>query len=193
MNPSTCNCARPSSRTGATWGAHRARSGSPNARYRPAYFAEDGRQRPGLETFLDRHKIGLFFAETHMIEGGRPVGVAAGEAIGPYGNIMRRYVVPFSEVRPAQPATTYHAVLRGRHRRRRAGPQQPQRPAGVERRVGIPGGLRLPGVPQEGRRLGDAVLARLRGTRLAGRQGRLPPGLGGLEGRRALRATSPTW
>ena len=42
-----------------------------------------------------------------MIEGGRPVGVAAGEAIGPYGNILRRYVVPFSEVRPAQPATTY--------------------------------------------------------------------------------------
>jgi 1,4-alpha-glucan branching enzyme len=79
----------------------------PECAYRPAYFAEDGRQRPGLETFLNRHKIGLFFAETHMIEGGRPVGVAAGEAIGPYGNIMRRYVVPFSEVRPAQPATTY--------------------------------------------------------------------------------------
>jgi 1,4-alpha-glucan branching enzyme len=79
----------------------------PECAYRPAYFAEDGRQRPGLETFLHRHKIGLFFSETHMIEGGRPVGVAAGEAIGPYGNIMRRYVVPFSEVRPAQPATTY--------------------------------------------------------------------------------------
>jgi 1,4-alpha-glucan branching enzyme len=35
------------------------------------------------------------------------VGVAAGEAIGPYGAITRRYVVPFSEVRPERPATTY--------------------------------------------------------------------------------------
>jgi 1,4-alpha-glucan branching enzyme len=50
----------------------------PECAYRPAYFAEDGRQRPGLESFLHEHKIGLFFAETHMIEGGRPVGVAAG-------------------------------------------------------------------------------------------------------------------
>jgi len=79
----------------------------PECAYRPAYFAEDGRQRPGLESFLHEHKLGLFFAETHMIEGGRPVGVAAGEAIGPYGNILRRYVVPFSEIRPAQPATTF--------------------------------------------------------------------------------------
>ena len=83
----------------------------PECAYRPAYFAEDGRQRAGLETFLARHKLGLFFAETHMIEGGRPVGVAAGEAIGPYGNILRRYVVPFTDVRPAQPATTYQPYL----------------------------------------------------------------------------------
>jgi 1,4-alpha-glucan branching enzyme len=79
----------------------------PECAYRPAYIAEDGRQRPGLETFLEKHNLHLFFSETHLIEGGRPVGVAAGEAIGPYGAILRRYVVPFSEVRPAQPATTY--------------------------------------------------------------------------------------
>ncbi len=79
----------------------------PECAYRPAYVAEDGRARPGLEDFLDRHDLRLFFAETHMIEGGRPVGVAAGEAIGPYGAITRRYLVPFSDFHPQQPATTY--------------------------------------------------------------------------------------
>jgi 1,4-alpha-glucan branching enzyme len=79
----------------------------PECAYRPAYLAEDGRERPGIETFLARHNLGLFFSETHLIEGGRPVGVAAGEAIGPYGAITRRYLVPFSEVRPEKPATTF--------------------------------------------------------------------------------------
>ena len=79
----------------------------PECAYRPGYLAEDGRERPGIEAFLSKHDLGLFFAETHLIEGGRPVGVAAGEAIGPYGAIIRRYLVPFSEVRPETPATTY--------------------------------------------------------------------------------------
>jgi 1,4-alpha-glucan branching enzyme len=79
----------------------------PECAYRPAYTTEDGRQRPGIEDFLAAHNLALFFAETHMIEGGRPVGVAAGEAIGPYGAITRRYLVPFSEVHPQQPATTF--------------------------------------------------------------------------------------
>ena len=35
--------------------------------------------------------IGVFFSETHTITGGQPVGMAAGEAIGPYGEIKRRY------------------------------------------------------------------------------------------------------
>jgi 1,4-alpha-glucan branching enzyme len=69
----------------------------PECAYRPAYRTDDGRSRPGLEAFLARHGLQVFFAETHMIEGGRPVGVAAGEAIGPYGAVTRRYLVPFSE------------------------------------------------------------------------------------------------
>jgi 1,4-alpha-glucan branching enzyme len=68
----------------------------PECAYRPAYQSEDGRTRPGLETFLARYGLAVFFAETHMIEGGRPVGVAAGEAIGPYGTVTRRYLVPFT-------------------------------------------------------------------------------------------------
>lgn len=79
----------------------------PECAYRPAYIADDGRTRPGIEDFLKRNNLTLFFTETHMIEGGRPVGMAAGEAIGPYGEITRRYLVPFSEVEPEQPATTY--------------------------------------------------------------------------------------
>ena len=79
----------------------------PECAYRPAYTAEDGRPRPGLEDFLSENGLRLFFAETHMIEGGRPVGVAAGEAIGPYGAITRRYLVPFSEAQPEQPTSTF--------------------------------------------------------------------------------------
>jgi 1,4-alpha-glucan branching enzyme len=79
----------------------------PECAYRPAYIADDGRQRPGIESFLARYDLRLFFAETHMIEGGQPVGVAAGEAIGPYGAIKRRYLIPRSAETPPSPATTY--------------------------------------------------------------------------------------
>ncbi len=79
----------------------------PECAYRPGYITEEGHTRAGIESFLEKHNLKLFFAETHMIEGGRPVGVAAGEAIGPYGAITRRYLVPFSEVSPEFPATTY--------------------------------------------------------------------------------------
>jgi 1,4-alpha-glucan branching enzyme len=79
----------------------------PECAYRPAYIADDGRHRPGLESHLAANKLRLFFAETHMVEGGQPVGVAAGEAIGPYGSVVRRYVVPMREGKPASPATTF--------------------------------------------------------------------------------------
>ncbi|TFH33014.1 MAG: 1,4-alpha-glucan branching protein, partial [Anaerolineales bacterium] len=69
----------------------------PECAYRPGYINEDGRLRPGIEKFLAQHDIGLFFAETHMVEGGHPVGMAAGEALGPYGAVTRRYQVPFSK------------------------------------------------------------------------------------------------
>jgi 1,4-alpha-glucan branching enzyme len=79
----------------------------PECAYRPAYFTDENVERPGLEALLAAHGISYFFAETHMIEGGLPVGVAAGEVIGPYGAVRRRYVVPFSESRPPQPTTTF--------------------------------------------------------------------------------------
>ncbi|MBI4332728.1 MAG: DUF1957 domain-containing protein [Chloroflexi bacterium] len=69
----------------------------PECGYRPAYYTagEKGQYvKPGLEAFLAELGIGCFFAETHTIEGGQPVGKALGAVIGPYGNIVRRYVVP---------------------------------------------------------------------------------------------------
>ncbi len=79
----------------------------PECAYRPAYLADDGRLRPGLERFLSDLNIGLFFSETHTIEGGQPVGVAAGDAIGPYGEIKRRYVIPMQEIIPPREAITF--------------------------------------------------------------------------------------
>lgn len=82
----------------------------PECAYRPAYFDDQGRVRPGLEHFLAEQGLRLFFSETHLITGGAPVGVAAGEAIGPYGEIKRRYLIPMSvKPRPATPMTTFRA------------------------------------------------------------------------------------
>jgi len=95
----------------------------PECAYRPAYWQQaagqsdrrpqtaDRRQemyyKPGLEEFMAELGLKLFFVETHTIEGGQPVGKAAGDAIGPYGAIPKRYVVPIPEyVEPTQ-RTTY--------------------------------------------------------------------------------------
>jgi 1,4-alpha-glucan branching enzyme len=81
----------------------------PECAYRPAYYTEDKQQRAGLETILARYGITHVFSETHTITGGKPVGVAAGEVLGPYGYIKRRYVIPANPelVVPERPATTF--------------------------------------------------------------------------------------
>ncbi len=79
----------------------------PECAYRPAYITDQGVTRPGVERFLNELGIKVFFSETHTITGGQPVGVAAGETIGPYGEIKRRYLVPVSEKMPLRQATTY--------------------------------------------------------------------------------------
>ncbi len=82
----------------------------PECAYRPAYYEDDGTIRPGIERFVAEQGIKVFFSETHLITGGAPVGVAAGEAIGPYGEIKRRYLIPMSEApMPSEPMTTFHA------------------------------------------------------------------------------------
>jgi 1,4-alpha-glucan branching enzyme len=66
----------------------------PECAYRPASVAADGRARPGIEEFLAAEGLTTFFVETHAILGGEPAGKAAGDAVGPYADIARRYAVP---------------------------------------------------------------------------------------------------
>jgi 1,4-alpha-glucan branching enzyme len=79
----------------------------PECAYRPAYYDADGNIRPGIEYFLAEQGMKVFFSETHTITGGSPVGKAAGDAIGPYGEIKRRYLVPTGEAAPERTATTF--------------------------------------------------------------------------------------
>ena len=80
----------------------------PECAYRPAY-REDGRVRPGIEDFLANVGLRLFFVETHTVEGGRPVGKAMEDVLGPYGDIPRRYVVPPPEAAEETERTTFQA------------------------------------------------------------------------------------
>ena len=78
----------------------------PECAYRPAYIAESGARRPGIEEFLADAGLGLFFAETHAIEGGVPVGKATDGVVGPYGNVPKRHVIPMpAYVAPANRTT----------------------------------------------------------------------------------------
>jgi 1,4-alpha-glucan branching enzyme len=82
----------------------------PECGYRPAYYAgSSGKSyvKPGLEYFLAQLGLTCFFAETHTVEGGEPVGKAREEVIGPYASISRRYVVPLSQYPEPTQRTTY--------------------------------------------------------------------------------------
>lgn len=82
----------------------------PECGYRPAFYTGQGQAaylKPGLESFLAELGIRLFFCETHTLEGGRPVGKALGQVIGPYGSIPKRYVVPLPGYREPTLKTTY--------------------------------------------------------------------------------------
>jgi 1,4-alpha-glucan branching enzyme len=82
----------------------------PECAYRPAYYDEASDppvRRPGLENFLAEEGLKVFFSETHTVEGGVPVGKAAGEAIGPYSAVPRRYAVKTTPEEQREPGTTY--------------------------------------------------------------------------------------
>lgn len=78
----------------------------PECAYRPAYYEHD-QLRPGIECFLSEASFKFTFTETHAITGGKPVGIAAGDVLGPYGEVVRRYAVPMEVYKPIQPATTF--------------------------------------------------------------------------------------
>ena len=83
----------------------------PECAYRPA---KDG--RPGLETFLAEAGVTTFFVETHTILGGNPVGKAQGDAVGPYGEVARRYTVPCADAAPPSQRTTFEPYWVGEPR-----------------------------------------------------------------------------
>ncbi len=90
----------------------------PECAYRPAFYAEaDGKRyyKPGLEEVLAELDIGCFFSETHTIEGGLPVGKAAGDAVG-YGDVPKRIAVPLPDYVEPTEKTTYqpYYVAEGR-------------------------------------------------------------------------------
>jgi len=88
----------------------------PECAYRPAYWDDtDGEpvRRPGIESFLATEGIRVFFTETHSVEGGNPVGKAAGEAIGIYGAVARRYTLELTPAEQDEPGTTYNAYWVG--------------------------------------------------------------------------------
>ena len=82
----------------------------PECAYRPAIIDDHGEfpiRRPGIESFLAALGLEVFFTETHTVEGGQPVGKAAGEAIGPYGAVPRRYAVRVTPEAQGEPGTTF--------------------------------------------------------------------------------------
>ncbi len=83
----------------------------PECAYRPAYITEDNNTRAGLETLLAELGIQAFFSETHTITGGQPVGLAAGDAIGPYGAVRRQYVIPTTEAMPQRDTSPFKAYF----------------------------------------------------------------------------------
>ncbi len=66
----------------------------PECAYRPAYVNDAGIAKPGIESFLGAHDITTFFVETGSITGGKPIGKLAGDVIGPYGEVPKRYIIP---------------------------------------------------------------------------------------------------
>jgi 1,4-alpha-glucan branching enzyme len=82
----------------------------PECAYRPAALdqtVDPPIKRPGIESFLAEQGIRVFFSETHTVEGGAPVGKAAGDAIGPYGIAPRVDAIPLSDDEQREPGTTY--------------------------------------------------------------------------------------
>lgn len=88
----------------------------PECAYRPAYLRPDGRRKPGIEDFLAGQGLRVFFVETHAILGGQPIGKAAGDAVGPYGEVPRRYTVPAPADTPVTARTTFQPYYVGEPR-----------------------------------------------------------------------------
>ncbi len=75
----------------------------PEYGYRPAEITQTGQQRPGLEQMLTASGFTSFFVDTHTLTGAAPVGVAAGNVLGTYDTVQRRYTIPNTDYFPVAP------------------------------------------------------------------------------------------
>ena len=62
--------------------------------------------RPGLETLLADEGIKVFPCESHLLTGGPPVGMAAGEDRGPNSAVKRRFALAQRQIAPVRNTTT---------------------------------------------------------------------------------------
>jgi 1,4-alpha-glucan branching enzyme len=82
----------------------------PGYGYRPAQVTQGGQVRPGIEHFLEESGIGSFFVDSHTLTGDQPVGVAAGNVLGTYDTVTRRYSIPVMDFFPPQPRPSFSAL-----------------------------------------------------------------------------------
>ena len=135
--------------------------------------------------------LSLFFAETHALVGGRPVGKAMNDVVGPYASVPKRYLVPTADLAAKLGADDVPAVPRRAVERERARAQHPVGLAGLVDRARLSRRLRLPRAGASRRRLRPPLLARDRRQDRPDGEGLVPPGLGRGEDqhpRRPLRA-----
>lgn len=64
----------------------------PECAYRPGYRTKEGLYREGLEAFLAKYDLRLFFAEAHMIETARSIDPAAGSGSGSHVLAIRKWI-----------------------------------------------------------------------------------------------------
>lgn len=64
-----------------------------------AFWLPASGYQPGLEALLQDEGFQVIFSEPHLIAGGKPIGVAAGDVLGPYNIIKQLYALA-----PAEPA-----------------------------------------------------------------------------------------
>ena len=88
----------------------------PECAYRPAYLAEGGRYKPGIEEFLAELNLLYFFTETHVVAGGKPVGKVVGDVAGPYGAPTRRLIRPVSDAEVGRERTVLRPYYVGQDR-----------------------------------------------------------------------------
>ena len=72
-----------------------------------AIWLPEAGYRPGVEEQLSQLGLSTTFAETHALVGGRPVGKAMNDVVGPYADVPKRYLVPTPTSLPSSDRTTF--------------------------------------------------------------------------------------